>query len=194
MRLVSKVKRASTTLSLTIETVSYFNIVNHREFLIFRIMEMKHKTIIGAGVLIAMFVFSQCTHKTTPVKSKVPEKVNAVKKSGVISLSLKNAENFDNFYQRFHKDSLFQISRVKFPLKGQQVRMTGASNWKKENWLMIKAKAGEIDRTLYNVKTLKKDDSYFEGIYCKNCVFTFEMEYKLINGKWFLVYLKEKDE
>ncbi len=157
-------------------------------------MEMRYKTIIWAGIISIIIVFSQCTHKANPLKVKESPKEQNVNKSVVISLSLKNAENFDNFYQRFHKDSLFQISRVKFPLKGQQVRMTGASNWKKENWLMIKAKAGEIDRTLYNVKTLKKDDSYFEGIYCKNCVFTFEMEYKLINGKWFLVYLKEKDE
>lgn len=140
---------------------------------------------------ILAITFVQCQRKTVPV-SKTPEK--ASKPSDDKSPSLNRAENFEKFYQRFLTDSLFQISRVNFPLKGKQIHIHGASGWKKEKWVMIKAKASEVDKTIYNVKTSRKEDSYFEGIYCKNCGFSFEMEYRLINGKWYLVYLQERDE
>lgn len=139
-------------------------------------------------------LLTACNKKVTPTARKSKPEISEKSKPEIKSPSVNKAENFDAFYQRFHKDSLFQISRVQFPLKGQQISMKGTKTWKKDSWLMIKAKANEVDRSQFNVKTVKKDDSYFEGIYCKNCVFSFEMEYRLINGKWYLVYLQEKDE
>lgn len=144
--------------------------------------------------ILAVVFFTECNKKAIPTAKKNKPETSEKAKPAVKPATVKKSENFDVFYQRFHKDSLFQISRVQFPLKGQQISMKGAKSWKKENWIMIKAKAGEIDRSQFNVKTVKKDDSYFEGIYCKNCVFSFEMEYRLISGKWYLVYLQEKDE
>jgi hypothetical protein len=138
--------------------------------------------------------FSQCNRKASPTVENKPINKSVTKKEIVTKPSGKKTEKFESFYDKFHSDSLYQISRVQFPLKGQQIHLKKSSSWKKENWLMIKARAGEIDRNEYNVKILRKDDSYFEGIYCKNCAFSFEMEYKLINGKWYLVYLQEKDD
>jgi hypothetical protein len=141
--------------------------------------------------IIAALALVQCHRKTIPSAGKP---VKPAEKPAVKSPSPTRYENFEAFYQRFLTDSLFQISRVNFPLKGQQIHIRGASAWKKEKWMMIKAKASEVDKTLYNIKTVRKDNSYFEGIYCKNCGFSFETEYRLINGKWFLVYLQERDE
>jgi hypothetical protein len=148
----------------------------------------RNSHLLWAGLFIVAVLFWQCHRKAVPEKSKAkaPSESKASK-------PLKS-EDFETFYQKFHSDSLFQISRVQFPLKGQQIHLKGTSSWKKEKWLMIKAKASEVDRSVYNIKTLKKDDYYFEGIYCKNCIFTFEMEFRLLNGKWFLTYLNEKDE
>ena len=142
-------------------------------------------------VLLAL-LWVQCNRKAHPVENR-PEIKPANQRNSNNKTAVKT-ENFDNFYQRFHSDSVFQISRVQFPLKGQKIEMEGTTSWKKEKWQMIKAWASEIDRKTYNVKTSKKEDSYFEGIYCKNCIFSFEMEYRLINGKWYLVYLMERDE
>lgn len=141
-------------------------------------------------LLVAVLVVVQCNRKANPVAEKP---VKQATKPAVTTVSSKKTENFDNFYKRFHTDSLFQISRVQFPLRGQRINLKGTSSWKKEKWLMIKGTASEVDRNEFNVKTTRKPDSYFEGIYCKNCGFSFEMEYKLVNGKWYLVYLKEKD-
>lgn len=145
----------------------------------------------GLLVFLTMF-FIQCNKKAVVINSKAKQQI-ASEKSNKVAVKNYRGENFDKFYTKFHKDSLFQLSRVKFPLKGSQVNAHGTTNWSKEKWLMIKAKASEVDKKLYNVKTSFKGDSYFEGVYCKDCPFTFEMEYKLVNGKWFLVYLQEND-
>lgn len=154
-------------------------------------MRIKVKSLIVLVCLVVMF--SQCNRKAAPPVDNHPKNKNVNKKE-VASPSGKKTEKFELFYDKFHNDSLFQLSRVQFPLKGQQIHLKKSGSWKKENWLMIKARASEIDRNQYNVKILRKDNSYFEGIYCKNCAFSFEMEYELINGKWFLVYLQEKDD
>lgn len=154
---------------------------------------MKIKVTFLAVLVCLVIVFSQCNRKVaTTVDSK--SKNTAATKKGVVKFSGKKTEKFELFYDKFHNDSLFQISRVQFPLKGQQIHLKRSISWKKENWLMIKARASEIDRSQYNVKIVRKNDSYFEGIYCKSCAFSFEMEYKLVDGKWYLVYLQEKDD
>ncbi len=156
----------------------------------FKILKMEIRKIVF--ILGCALLLVQCNRKVNPVAEKKSKPISKNENSKPASAA-KGVENFDNFYQRFHKDSLFQISRVQFPLKGEKVNLKGNSAWKKEKWMMIKGTANEINRNEFNVKTSKKADSYFEGIYCKNCGFSFEMEYRLINGKWYLVYLKEKD-
>lgn len=152
-------------------------------------MKRNSQLVLISCLFIVTLFFWQCHRKATPVKA--PAKPQTERES---SNKLKSAEDFESFYNKFLKDSAFQISRVQFPLKGQQIHLRGTYAWKKEKWVMIKAKASEVDRSVYNVKTVKRGDYYFEGIYCKNCVFSFEMEYRLINGKWYLVSLAEKDE
>lgn len=140
-----------------------------------------------------LILCTQCNRKANPgTHSNTPNKAIAGREAK--SSIFKKTENFETFYNRFHTDSVFQINRVQFPLKGKQINTNGSFDWRKEQWLMIKAKASEIDRSTYNIKITKKEDSYFEGVYCKGCAFSFEMEYKLINRKWYLVYLQEKDE
>lgn len=154
---------------------------------------MKIKVLLLVNLLMVLLIFTQCNRKSNPVKGK-PSSQNKITKKEVTTPAAKKTENFDVFYKKFHTDSLFQLSRVQFPLKGQQIHLKGTNSWKKDNWMMIKATAAEIDRAEYNVKTVRKVDSYFEGIYCKNCGFSFEMEYRLINGKWYLIYLQERDQ
>jgi hypothetical protein len=40
-----------------------------------------------------------------------------------------SGENFDEIYNRFHSDSLFQMSRIKFPLKGTSIDGNGEKKW-----------------------------------------------------------------
>jgi hypothetical protein len=41
-------------------------------------------------------------------------------------------EDFDKFYDKFHKDSIFQMSRIIFPLDGIKVEYDGEKKWSKK--------------------------------------------------------------
>ena len=56
-----------------------------------------------------------------------------------------NVDDFPSFYQQFHQDSAFQMSRISFPLEGLPERAdsatiaSGTFRWKKEEWKIQKA-------------------------------------------------------
>ena len=62
-------------------------------------------------------------------------------------------EDFPEFYERFHTDSLYQITHIIWPLSGQ----SDSTRWTQEEWIMHKPfdnTSGEFTRDLDN----------FEGI------------------------------
>jgi hypothetical protein len=66
------------------------------------------------------------------------------------------AETFDTFNIKFHSDSLFQISRIKFPLQGKQIDAFEEREWTLKNWVMLKVPVTErVDTTEYK-HTLNK--------------------------------------
>lgn len=117
-------------------------------------------------------------------KSRTQEKRN---------ISNSNIENFDSFYDKFHKDSLFQISRLKFPLKGGPDRGDINEEWSKENWHMLKTKIYDVDTTQYKVSYEKHEKSFLEKVWIEDSGFSFEYKYELIGKKWFLVSAFEQD-
>ncbi|NJO68122.1 MAG: DUF4348 domain-containing protein [Bacteroidetes bacterium] len=104
-------------------------------------------------ILICTIIVVQCNRKVIPVIEKQVKPTT--KKEISKSASTKGLENFDQFYKRFHTDSIFQMSRIQFPLKGQKINFQGTFSWKKENWMMIKGTASEVDINEFNVKPLK---------------------------------------
>ena len=56
--------------------------------------------------------------------------------------SVDESEPFEEFYQRFHEDSLFQMSRITFPLEGlpaaadSSVRASGTFRWQANEWVL----------------------------------------------------------
>ena len=95
--------------------------------------------------------------------------------------SKSSIENFDSFYDRFHKDSLFQISRLKFPLGGGLNNGNIDEQWTKENWSMLKTKIFDVDTTQYKVFYEKLEKSFKEKVWLENSGFSFECRYELIN-------------
>ena len=102
-------------------------------------------------------------------------------------------ENFDTFYDKFHNDSLFQISRLKFPLKGGPDRGDINEAWTKENWHILKTEIYDVDTTKYKVFYEKKEKSFKEKVWIENSGFSFEYNFELIDNKWFLVSAFELD-
>lgn len=103
------------------------------------------------------------------------------------------AEDYATFYSRFHSDSLFQMSRIKFPIDGYFSNGAGDEvNWTPSNWIIHRLHIHDADTSVYTVKltgtaTLKKEVLYIEG-----SGFKIERKFQNINGKWYLVgYIDE---
>ena len=105
-----------------------------------------------------------------------------------------NVENYSEFYSRFHSDSLFQLSRISFPIGGFILNQNGEPEpWTKENWLMHRIKATDIDTTVFKVQITQTPDSVSERIYIEDGSFMARRTFKLKDGKWYLVFYSDED-
>mgnify|MGYP004704182507 CR=1 FL=1 len=102
-------------------------------------------------------------------------------------------EDFDVFYDKFHRDSIFQMSRIKFPLKGIMVDGWVQEKWKKKNWSTLKTKVYDIDTTMYMTDYIKTDKSFVEKVWIKDSGFFMEYRFNLIRRKWYLVYAVDQN-
>lgn len=107
--------------------------------------------------------------------------------------SMSSIENFDAFYNRFHTDSLFQMSRIKFPLQGIKVDGEGEKKWSKKNWITMKAKIYDVDTTRFKTDYKKTDDSFTEKFWIEDSGYVSEYRFNLIHKKWYLVYANEQN-
>ncbi len=103
-------------------------------------------------------------------------------------------ENFAEFDRRFHSDSLFQMSRITFPLKGKMVDGFDKKDWSAKNWSMMKSLVTEnTNGKNYKKQTHFSDTLVTEKIWIENSGFSFERHFKKVNGKWFLVYCEDRN-
>lgn len=101
---------------------------------------------------------------------------------------------FDQFYSKFISDSLFQLSRVSFPIDGGFADYEGEKNWHKESWLMMKWDLrSEMNNSNDSCFVEQNDSSVFWGSYCRDCGFSVEVKFQKKSGKWFLVYRQENN-
>lgn len=106
--------------------------------------------------------------------------------------TIKNAENFDEFNKRFHSDSIFQISRVDFPIDGISVSGFDRHNWTKENWKFLSIPVSEKNEIKEYQHTLIKTDTLItERFWIPDSGFEVERQFKLLKNKWFLVYYND---
>lgn len=110
-----------------------------------------------------------------------------------LSLTGSKVEDFDKFYDRFHKDVNFQMSRIKFPLEGEYVDGAQTEKWDKNNWIMMKEKIYDIDRSQFKVQYKKTEDSFFQKVWLENAGFSAEYRFELIGKKWYLVYAVDRN-
>lgn len=102
---------------------------------------------------------------------------------------IKNAEKFDVFDERFHSDSVFQISRVDFPIDGISISGFNRHNWTRENWQFLNVPVSENNLIEnYEHSLVKTDTLVIERFWIPESSFEVERHFKLIKNKWFLVY------
>lgn len=105
-------------------------------------------------------------------------------------------ENFDTFYVNFYQDSSFQISRIYFPLEGI-IKYWDENNdtaiifekWQKENMPRISDKK-TLMRHYNNLQSnmIESDSVVIEKYWINNSGFSIERRFKVIYGKWHIVY------
>jgi hypothetical protein len=146
--------------------------------------------------IIAIAIFGSCGAKSA--NEKIAQ--NNILTTNKIVIN----ENFNEFYKKFYGDSLFQLSRITFPLKGfnsdEYNEELGDKNpqyfWKKNEWTFLETlpqnyvkydKKEWIEEYKKEIKH-KKDSSVLEKIYMVDSGYIEERVFKLIKGKWFLVF------
>jgi len=110
-------------------------------------------------------------------------------------------ENFDEFIDKFSKDNIFRISRVKFPLKGFNSDETDFNAkdkiyiWEKEDWLFY---ATEDFKNIMNdssikSKVVKTEANMIYNIYKNDSGYDIKYEFKQIENKWYLEFYSYKN-
>ena len=103
-------------------------------------------------------------------------------------------KDFEHFYNKFISDSLFQISNIKFPIKGVYADYEGEEAWTKEKWPLIKVNLTENNtNSVDSISINQSEKSFFYGNYCTDCGFSFEMSFKKIKHQWYLIYRQENN-
>lgn len=101
---------------------------------------------------------------------------------------LNESENFYNFYKNFHQDSLFQMSRISFPLPGINTdEMTVEDTtyyWHQHKWIMHH----EVNESQFKIERDVSDILVTEKILTEDPGFFIERKFESIDGKWFLTY------
>jgi len=110
-----------------------------------------------------------------------------------IGTEMQQAEDFDEFYRKFHSDSIFQMSRIQFPLKGSNRDGFDESKWKKSTWEMHKVGVQEVDTTIFKIEIKKTDSLYTERIYVDQAGFDMTRTFELLDSKWYLTIYVEKN-
>lgn len=102
-------------------------------------------------------------------------------------------EDFDMFYNKFHNDSLFQLSRTRFPIGGMSVDGFNELKWTRDNLPLLKTRIYDIDTTQYKVTFKKTQKTFTEKVWIENSGFSFECKFELIDNKWYLVYVLDQN-
>jgi len=115
-------------------------------------------------------------------------------------------KSFEEFSKQFYTDSLFQMSRIKFPLKGfhnVEVPVTSKNavgdsiinGWKKKDWSMLTNKYFQnnesevvIENTTYLRKIHIKSNTVTIKTYIEDSGFCDTEKFAFRNGKWYLIY------
>ena len=140
------------------------------------------KTILVLIALSCAFLFYKKIKVDQP-KIEVEEEVNASENS--------LPSDFHAFYDQFHTDSTFQMSRVVFPLTGvvqvgDTVLTLVEKQWLKDEWILHKPfdnHGGTFERSFTNTGGIIS-----ETIIGNGGMFSLEKRYSKLAGEWHLIY------
>jgi len=134
-------------------------------------------------LIVMLLVFVGCN------KNKVLKESNL---NATKTLKTTAVESFDEFNKKFHSDSVFQVSRVDFPIDGKHVSGFQQYSWTQKNWqfqaipVSDQTEIGEYQHSLEKTDTL-----IIEKFWIPDSGFEVERQFKLIKNQWFLIYYND---
>jgi hypothetical protein len=153
---------------------------------------MYQKPIILLSLLSILFL--NCKNEKTESGNEELEK-SKVENARIEKPTLKIAdENFEDFLKEFSRDSVFQITRVKFPLK---VKGLDYDNMEEQEKMISKSDYRKLDFTYPKNALTRELDRYSQKNVLKNNIMVVEIRgtdngiysdfvFEKIAGKWFL--------
>lgn len=124
------------------------------------------------------------------------KKMNPKQQENTVAKTEQEAESslpsdFHDFYNRFHTDSIFQMSRIIFPLtgvaqEGDSIRVIVNKQWQAEDWKLHKPfdnHGGTFERTFTN-----ENGIISETIIGNGGMFSLEKRYSKLVDEWHLIY------
>lgn len=105
---------------------------------------------------------------------------------------------FDNFYDKFHTDTAFQISHITFPLEGFDVNSDNtflkeeedSFYWQKKDWVYMHHITNKNE---FKIEIKRKEKSIEEKISLPNSGYFIIRIFSFINEKWYLTFYGFQD-
>lgn len=114
--------------------------------------------------------------------------------AGMAKIKMGPSEDFEVFYAQFFGDSVFQASRVYFPLQGSYMKGADEFRWKDDEWTMLKTPKDSVDLSKYKAKRKQKNYTVDEKAWSKKDGMLWDRRFALLGNRWFLVYAFERLE
>lgn len=103
-------------------------------------------------------------------------------------------EDFISFYDQFHTDSAFQMSRIQFPLNGlpsglteEELAASRSFKWQKNDWVLHKPFNNTDDQFIRTFDPIS-NDIVIETIQLKSTDIKMQRRFAKLGDDWYLIY------
>lgn len=145
---------------------------------------MRNLSLIIAMLLLLAACGNSRTNKEK-LKEELKEEMQKETEKKKVEENEVTTEDFETFYEKFVSDNNFQIERVKFPVKGENIiGYDESEQWTIDNWQYL----NHIDKAAKRLKveTNKTESRVDYKVYLPGTGFSVSYSFELIDGKWYL--------
>ena len=147
-------------------------------------------------LFLALAGLNACRNQT-PSSSNVPDQAAQTTQAAEVKLP----SDFMEFYQKFHRDSLYQMEHIAWPLQGDASVPTGEDTrvkkmmaWEPKDWIMHRPVDFSTSEFVRNWELLG-DELIIERIRYAAANYGLERRFvKQYNGEWELIYYSDMQE
>lgn len=144
-------------------------------------------------IILALLVLSSVFIFLKKINSNNPQETDRSVSEEVVYEN-RLPDDFHDFYNQFHTDSIFQMSRIVFPLKGiaqsdDTTKVIENISWLEDEWILHRPfddQGGTFEREFINTANI-----ITEKISANGGLFALEKRYAKLGGKWHLIFYQE---